>query len=195
MSIRLTNVYAGYEGKTVLCDFSLELPYKGAVAILGPSGSGKTTLLRLLAGLLTQQKGSVKGLNGKRVSMVFQENRLLPWCTSYENIDLVLKKNREVSTAAAWLERMELAAERNHYPHELSGGMQRRVALGRACAYGGDILLLDEPFTGIDDALRARLIPHIQSAAELIVLVTHDPTDADLFKAKQLFLGANDFNE
>lgn len=190
MSIRLKNVHAGYEGKAIFTDFSLELPAHGALAVLGPSGSGKTTLLRLLAGLITPQKGAVEGLDGKTISMVFQENRLLPWCTSYENIALVQKKRLACPRTLAWLERMELAAWRDSYPNELSGGMQRRVALGRACAFGGDILLLDEPFTGIDEALRERLVPHIKSAAELIVLVTHDSEEAELFKAEKLVLDA-----
>lgn len=190
MSIRLKNVHAGYEGKAIFTDFSLELPAHGALAVLGPSGSGKTTLLRLLAGLITPQKGAVEGLDGKTISMVFQENRLLPWCTSYENIALVQKKRLACPQTLAWLERMELAAWRDSYPNELSGGMQRRVALGRACAFSGDILLLDEPFTGIDEALRERLVPHIKSAAELIVLVTHDSEEAELFKAEKLVLDA-----
>ncbi|HOR12357.1 MAG TPA: ATP-binding cassette domain-containing protein [Clostridia bacterium] len=190
MSIRLKNVHADYEGKAIFTDFSLELPAHGALAVLGPSGSGKTTLLRLLAGLITPQKGAVEGLVGKTISMVFQENRLLPWCTSYENIALVQKKRLACPQTLAWLERMELAAWRDSYPNELSGGMQRRVALGRACAFGGDILLLDEPFTGIDEALRERLVPHIKSAAELIVLVTHDSEEAELFKAEKLVLDA-----
>ncbi len=190
MSIRLKNVHADYEGKAIFTDFSLELPAHGALAVLGPSGSGKTTLLRLLAGLITPQKGAVEGLVGKTISMVFQENRLLPWCTSYENIALVQKKRLACPQTLAWLERMELAAWRDSYPNELSGGMQRRVALGRACAFGGDILLLDEPFTGIDEALRERLVPHIKSAAEIIVLVTHDSEEAELFKAEKLVLDA-----
>jgi len=190
MSIRLKNVHADYEGKAIFTDFSLELPAHGALAVLGPSGSGKTTLLRLLAGLITPQKGAVEGLVGKTISMVFQENRLLPWCTSYENIALVQKKRLACPQTLAWLERMELAAWRDSYPNELSVGMQRRVALGRACAFGGDILLLDEPFTGIDEALRERLVPHIKSAAELIVLVTHDSEEAELFKAEKLVLDA-----
>lgn len=190
MSIRLKNVHAGYEGKAIFTDYSLELPAHGALAVLGPSGSGKTTLLCLLAGLITPQKGAVEGLDGKTISMVFQENRLLPWCTSYENIALVQKKRLACPQTLAWLERMELAAWRDSYPNELSGGMQRRVALGRACAFGGDILLLDEPFTGIDEALRERLVPHIKSAAELIVLVTHDSEEAELFKAEKLVLDA-----
>jgi len=187
-------VHAGYEGKAIFADFSLELPSHGALAVFGPSGSGKTTLLRLLAGLITPQKGAVEGLEDKTISMVFQENRLLPWCTSYENIALVQKKRLACPQTLAWLERMELAAWRDSYPHELSGGMQRRVALGRACAFGGDILLLDEPFTGIDEALRERLVPHIKSAAKLIVLVTHDSEDAELFKAEKLVLDATQTN-
>ena len=90
--------------------------------------------------------------------------------------------------ARDWLSRMELADAADQLPAELSGGMCRRVALARALAYGGDILLLDEPFNGLDDALRSRVAVYIKNAAPLIVLVTHDEAEAALFDAQSISL-------
>jgi NitT/TauT family transport system ATP-binding protein len=174
----------------VLSGISLTLPENGAVALVGPSGSGKTTLLRVLAGLERPKDGQVEGLSGKRVTMVFQEDRLLPWYSAFENVLLALPDtmpDRE-RVARNWLSCMELADAADQLPAELSGGMCRRVALARALAYGGDILLLDEPFNGLDDALRSRVAAHIKNAAPLIVLVTHDEAEAALFDAQPISL-------
>ena len=174
MSITLSHITAGYPGKPPLFrDFSLTLPDAGVIAFTGPSGSGKTTLLRLLCGQMPPQSGAVEGLADKKIAVVFQENRLLPWCTVLQNVSLV----GEEETARRLLEQMELGDWLSHYPAELSGGMQRRVAIARALCYGGDVLVLDEPFKGLDDDLKLRLIPIIRQSAPLILLVTHDKED------------------
>ena len=184
MSIRLVDVTAGYASQTVLNRLSFALPERGAIWVTGPSGCGKTLLLRVLAGLHRPYSGSMEGLGGLRIGMAFQEDRLLPWCTALENVRCVLKKTEESEkTAREWLSRMELAEVAQSYPDELSGGMQRRLALARALAYGGDLLLLDEPFNGLDKELRSRVAAHIKSAAPLIVLVSHEAEDAELLGA------------
>ncbi len=184
MSIRLVDVMAGYASQTVLNRLSFALPERGAIWVTGPSGRGKTLLLRVLAGLHRPYSGSMEGLGGLRIGMAFQEDRLLPWCTALENVRCVLKKTEESEkTAREWLSRMELTDVAQSYPDELSGGMQRRLALARALAYGGDLLLLDEPFNGLDKELRSRVAAHIKSAAPLIVLVSHETEDAELLGA------------
>ncbi len=189
MSIRLVDVTAGYASQMVLNRLSLTLPDRGTIHISGPSGCGKTTLLRVLAGLNKPSSGRIEGLYGLRVSMVFQEDRLLPWCTALENIRCVLNKGEESEKLAyEWLSRMELADAAKSYPEELSGGMQRRLALARALAYGGDLLLLDEPFNGLDKELRSRIAAHIKNTAPLIVLVSHENEDAELFDAASVTL-------
>ena len=181
--IRLENITAGYAGKEVLRDLSLCLPDTGAVAVMAPSGFGKTTLLRVLAGLLKPTAGTLRGLENKRISFLFQEDRLLPWLTAEKNVAVI----SDEKTARAWLEKMEIA-DGGQYPREMSGGMQRRVALARALAFGGDVLLLDEPFQGLDEALRGRIAGRIRGAAPLIVLSVHDREEAALLGAQVIRL-------
>ena len=181
--IRLSHVYAGYPEKDVLRDLSLALPEKGAAALMAPSGFGKTTLLRVLAGLLPVRTGEISGLENKKIAFLFQEDRLLPWLTARKNVEIVSGPE----AAAHWLAEMEIS-EPDQRPHDLSGGMQRRVALARALAFGGDLLLLDEPFKGLDEALRARIAARIKNAAPLTVLSVHDPAEAALMDAEVIRL-------
>ena len=174
MSILLTDVSLRYGDKLVFDRFSLALPDAGLVCVLGPSGCGKTSLLRLLAGLTQPDSGGVSGVESLVPSMVFQENRLLPWLTALENVSLVLDDGD--AEARRWLEQVELGGELDKLPGQLSGGMQRRIALARALAYGGDYLLLDEPFSGLDSALAERMLDLIRKlyAGKLVVMITHD---------------------
>ncbi len=176
MTVEMRHVYKAYAGQPVLSDFSLALPEKGTTAFCGPSGCGKTTLVRLIAGLERVDDGSIAGLAGKRISMVFQEDRLLPWCTAEQNIALAAPH----TDAGAWLAGMGLAAARRKLPGELSGGMRRRVAIARALAYGGDLFLLDEPFKALDDATRASVMACAMRAIQEkpALLVTHELEEA-----------------
>ncbi len=174
MSIRIENLNVSFDNKQVIKDLSLELPEQGVVSIFGPSGAGKTTLFNCLAGLVTPDSGSITGLEGKRLSMVFQENRLLPWFSALKNVAFVIDGDEaKAKMALAW---MELADAADKLPTELSGGMQRRVAVARALAHGGDILLLDEPNTGLDEGLTYRMMELVleQWAGRLVLLITHD---------------------
>lgn len=173
MSISIKDVNKSYNDLIVLKDFSLELPEQGIVALSGPSGCGKTTLLRILAGLEKADSGSVHGVDNKRISMVFQEDRLLPWMNLMGNLFAV---QPEASVIRYYLECLSLTEYAWSYPHELSGGMQRRAALARSLVYGGDIFILDEPFKGLDQKLRLDIYPHIRDLAvnSLVLLVSHD---------------------
>jgi NitT/TauT family transport system ATP-binding protein len=175
--IELKNIVCAYDGKIVLNGLNLSLPNRGAVAVTGPSGTGKTTLLKLLAGLILPTSGSIEGLAGKRVSMVFQEDRLLPWRTALENAALFCGSEAH---AKEILNALELNDALNKRPDELSGGMRRRTAIARALCYGGDILLLDEPFKGLDDALKLRVAKRMKGAFPLTVLATHDMAEAEM---------------
>lgn len=169
-------------------NFSLSLPTGAVIAVTGPSGCGKTTFLRMLAGLEPTDSGRVFGLSNHRITFLFQEDRLFPWLTVEKNIQLVLRSvcrrkdmSRRIEEALALA---ELSGLEKAYPRELSGGMQRRVALARALAYDGDVILMDEPFTALDKALRNRLFSRIledfQKRKKTALLVTHDEEEASL---------------
>lgn len=169
-----------YDGRAVLRAVDLTVPDGGHIALMGPSGCGKTTLLRVLAGLRAPDGGTVRVSPG-RMACVFQEPRLLPWRTAAENVNVVLSDRAQtMPQALAWLERLELSDARDQYPAALSGGMQQRVAIARALAYDAPVLLLDEPFRGLDAALRQRVTALVADAAraKALVLATHDAADA-----------------
>ena len=176
--IRFDDVTCAFGEKTPIANLTYTLPEQGVIGVFGPSGSGKTTFLRLLAGLIKPTAGTVSGTEGKRISMVFQEDRLLPWRTALENVTLVREGSGE--EAAAILKGLELEREAGRLPRELSGGMQRRLAIARALNYGGDILLLDEPFKGLDASLRERVAQQVRGSFPLIVIATHDRAEAEM---------------
>lgn len=178
MSIEIKNLTKSFDMESVFKDFSAELPEKGVVCFWGASGSGKTTLLRILAGLEPADSGEISGLGGKKIAFVFQEDRLLPQFSALENVAVV----SDEKTAREWLEKLELAHELHKKPAELSGGMCRRTALARALSYGGDILLLDEPFKGLDSRLKGKIIEIIREASKdkLVILVTHEKSEAEI---------------
>lgn len=156
----------------VLDGFSLELPEEGLTALSGPSGCGKTTLLRVLGGLARPERGKVDGLDPSRAAFLFQEDRLLPWRTVGQHITDVLPRSRR-EELPRWLAFAELEVEDHAYPAALSGGMARRLALARCAALGGDALLLDEPFAGVDPARAARMLERLRGLGVPVVLASH----------------------
>lgn len=165
--------------KEVLRDFSMDLQNKGIYGIIGPSGCGKTTLLNLIQGFLQPDAGEI-ALFSDRISAVFQENRLLPWYTVYQNIALAARRPVGREEVEALLRRLCMPGELDSLPGSLSGGMARRVALARALLSESDILLLDEPFKGVDMACKRQCEKTLQalSGGRLTLLVTHDPGEA-----------------
>ncbi len=172
--MKLDHVSKSYQGRTVLRDFSLELPDRGFCCILGPSGAGKTTLLRLMAGLEQPDSGTVTV--SAPVSMVFQEDRLLAHDTVLENAALAADPQR----AKELLVRLGLAEWLFRRPAALSGGMRRRVAIARALAAPAGIYLMDEPLKGLDRDTKQAVLSLIREETRngLLVLVTHDPEEA-----------------
>ena len=180
--LELKNVSLAFGDKTVFSGLNLRLDAGERCAVMGPSGCGKTSLLRLAAGLLTASAGTVtRGTT--EVAVCFQEPRLLPWRTAAENVNLVLSDSAATIPAAeAWLSRLGLdASAARQYPAELSGGMQQRSALARTLAQRGELLLLDEPFKALDEALREQVIRLVsaESAGAAVLLVTHDAREAE----------------
>ena len=174
MAIKVRNVTLRYGDKPVLDRFSLELPEDGLTALSGPSGCGKTTLLRVLAGLAKPEAGTVDGADPSRTAFLFQEDRLLPWRTVEQHLTDVLPRSRR-GERTDWLAFAELSGEENTYPNALSGGMARRLALARCAALGGDLLLLDEPFAGVDPQRAARILKRLRSLGTPVILTSHQP--------------------
>jgi ABC-type nitrate/sulfonate/bicarbonate transport system ATPase subunit len=189
--IRIEGLQFAYGGKTVFDGFNAVL---GPVAsIAGPSGCGKTTLLRLLAGLETPGGGSITGVPD-RVAVMFQEDRLLPWLTARQNVAAVLPKGNdgmplESGIDAEWLCRVALDDALDSYPDQLSGGQRRRVALARALAFRGGLLILDEPFKGFDPELTRRMAALILAQNIPVVAALHAPEEMALLGGDVVRLG------
>ena len=174
-----------YGELTVLDAFSACFEAGKRTALMGRSGRGKTTLLRLLAGLERADSGEITGLPA-RISVVFQEDRLCEEFTAVENVKIAAPK-RTADEIVALLYDLLLDEEAQSKPvSSLSGGMRRRVAIARALLAEGELLLLDEPFKGLDDATRARVTAVIRemTAGRTTILVTHDETDAAALSAR-----------
>lgn len=179
MEIVVRNLCKSFGGQAVLRDLSFTAG-PGITCVMAPSGSGKTTLLRGLLGLERPDSGTVEGLAGKRISAVFQEDRLLEHLSAGGNLRFVLGREYDPKAARALLDRLALPDTGTQPVREFSGGMKRRLALARALLVPFDALLLDEPFTGLDQANRDRAQAAIRETAgdRPVLLVTHDPADA-----------------
>lgn len=187
MSLRVTRLGHRFALTDVLEKINLELNAGEAAALVGPSGCGKTTLLNLIAGLATPSEGRIE--NGyARPAYVFQQPRLLPWKTALDNIALGLKaegaaRHEREGRAQAMGQRLGLADDDlDKFPHQLSGGMQRRVALARAFVLEPDLLLLDEPFSALDIGLKAELyallLDELARRGASLLMITHDLMEA-----------------
>jgi NitT/TauT family transport system ATP-binding protein len=183
--LELNGISVSFGEHAVLTDCSLRLAPGERIALMGPSGCGKTTLLRIALSLQMPDSGTAV-CRARKPAAVFQEPRLLPWLTALDNVNLVLFDTAETLPAArCWLERMELGEAAGLYPHELSGGMQQRVSLARALAVTPDLLVLDEPFRGLDTALRTQVTEAVASALSAfssegtaLLLATHSEEEA-----------------
>jgi ABC-type nitrate/sulfonate/bicarbonate transport system ATPase subunit len=173
--MKLEKINVSYEDKQVLKDYSAEFS-PGISLLTGPSGFGKTTLLHTIAGLIKPESGSIEGAP-KRPALMFQDDRLFPWLSALKNIEIVCD---DEARARSLLKAVELEAEADSMPEELSGGMRRRIALARALAFGGDMLLLDEPYKGMDIELITRLAPLIKSQTIPVIISTHSPEEQQI---------------
>lgn len=181
--IQIKDLTVRFGQKTVFENASFSMPDKGIILLSGVSGIGKTTLLRVLAKTLKPQSGVVTGLELRKISFVFQEPRLLEWRTAAENIALV--SNTE--NALRLLSLVELEEEANSLARNLSGGQKQRVSIARAFAFSKDVVLLDEPFSGLDEQNRRRCADLIRTA-NCAIVVSHDPSDEALLRPEKKIL-------
>lgn len=173
-----------YGEKKVLEDLNLVLEAGKTYTMAGPSGCGKTTFLRILMGLEKADSGTISGVPAK-ISAVFQENRLSESFSALDNVMLVMNSENQKETAAELLHALGLTDNLTKPVKTFSGGMKRRVALARALAADYDLLILDEPFTGLDAQNRELAIKVIEEYTKnkTVLLVSHDIIDSDMQKS------------
>lgn len=190
MSITLSHVWKSYGTLQVLRDVTFSLSDGKIVCLTAPSGRGKTTLLRLLLGLEQPDWGQITGLDGVRLSAVFQEDRLLDGLSAAENLRFVLGRAFDEDAAQVLLKELGLGDCDGKPVGAFSGGMRRRVALARALSVRFDLLILDEPFTGLDEHAKRAAAACIlrRRRGKTTVLVSHDPSEALLLGASVLSL-------
>jgi ABC-type nitrate/sulfonate/bicarbonate transport system ATPase subunit len=175
-----------FDDLSVLNDLNLHIAENQIVGVVGPSGVGKTTILKLITGIVLPDQGRLTVAKGA-VGYVFQEPRLLPWRTALDNVAAPFRaqgmgKAEARSVAARWLDRVGLRGFEQFHPAELSGGMAQRVSIARAFAAEPRILLMDEPFSNMDLALKEALMAILQGIIKerdtTVVYVTHELTEA-----------------
>lgn len=187
------NISKNYGEVQALENLTLEFPRGQLTSLLGPSGCGKTTLLKIIAGLLEPSAGEVE-VNGKLVTapgddraFVFQDFALLPWATVLRNVAFALElrgtaKSEREDIAAKYIADVGLKGFEESYPHELSGGMRQRVGLARALSVDAQVLLMDEPFSAVDEQTRRKfqedLLALVQNENKTFIFVTHSIEEA-----------------
>ena len=194
--IKLVNVSKVYtvekESLKVLDGIDLTIPANKITVILGRSGCGKTTLLRLVSGLETLDQGEILGVNSKKTSYVFQEDRLMPWLNVKKNITFGIQ-NKEIDNSKIdeIIEMVGLKKFYSAYPRQLSGGMKQRVSIARAFAYNPDFIMMDEPFSALDfftrEQMQKELLRIHQTSKCSILFVTHSIDEA-LILADQIII-------
>jgi len=192
-AVSVSNVSKNYGDVEALKDLSLEFPRGQLTSLLGPSGCGKTTLLKIIAGLLEPTAGEIL-VDGKPVAgpgpdraFVFQDFALLPWASVIRNVAFGLElrgvaKSEREDIAGKYINDVGLTGFEKSYPHELSGGMRQRVGLARALSVDADVLLMDEPFSAVDEQTRRKfqedLLSLVANESKTFIFVTHSIEEA-----------------
>ena len=192
-AVSVKGIYKNYGDVEALRDMSLDFPKGQLTSLLGPSGCGKTTLLKIIAGLLAPNQGEVY-VNGQIVSepgpdraFVFQDFALMPWASVLRNVAFGLElrkvaKSEREDIARKYIKDVGLDGFENSFPHELSGGMRQRVGLARALSVDSPVLLMDEPFSAVDEQTRRKfqedLLQLVKEESKTFIFVTHSIEEA-----------------
>jgi len=202
--IELSSVNKYYVSKHLIKDFNLKIPEGQFLGLLGPSGCGKTTLIRMIAGLETYDSGNITYSTPPEIGYVFQDAQLLPWLSVLENVQLPLilkrsssgvkfKKSEIYQEALEQLDQVNLSSSANLFPQMLSGGMKMRVSLARALIQKPNLLILDEPFSALDEIHRFQLQEKIHQLWQIYkftaILVTHSNYEAAFLADRILQIG------
>jgi NitT/TauT family transport system ATP-binding protein len=192
-AVSVKGIYKNYGDVEALRDMSLDFPKGQLTSLLGPSGCGKTTLLKIIAGLLAPNQGEVY-VNGQIVTepgpdraFVFQDFALMPWASVIRNVAFGLElrkvaKSEREDIARKYIKDVGLDGFENSFPHELSGGMRQRVGLARALSVDSPVLLMDEPFSAVDEQTRRKfqedLLQLVKEESKTFIFVTHSIEEA-----------------
>ena len=192
-TVSVKGIYKNYGDVEALRDMSLDFPKGQLTSLLGPSGCGKTTLLKIIAGLLIPNQGEVY-VNDQIVTepgpdraFVFQDFALMPWASVIRNVAFGLElrkvaKSEREDIARKYIKQVGLDGFENSFPHELSGGMRQRVGLARALSVDSPVLLMDEPFSAVDEQTRRKfqeeLLQLVKNENKTFIFVTHSIEEA-----------------
>lgn len=184
--ISLINVNKNFNDLEILRNFNISFEENKISCLFGPSGVGKTTIANISAGLSSIDSGKINGIENAVYSYVFQDPRLLPWYSVYNNIDFVLKDvyddEKRVNIINNYINLVELNGYEHYKPNALSGGMCQRVSLARAFAYPSNFLILDEPFKGLDLKLKNEMVSLFKKlwleSKRTVLFITHDVDEA-----------------
>ena len=200
--LKLKNISHQYgnakDNALVLSDINLHIRKNEFVSIIGPSGCGKTTLVNIIAGYIKPTKGEII-INGKKKFgpdknriVINQEHDLFDWMTVYNNLKIVTKDEKDIIKL---LKITDLEPYKNRYPHQLSGGMKKRLSLARALAVKSNFIIMDEPFSSQDylikNKLHKELLVIAQKSQKTILLVTHDIEEAIFLSGRIIVLGGS----
>lgn len=184
MNIEINNLTKKFGEKTVFENFTRTLNFDGILLVKGASGCGKTTLMKMIAGF-EEYSGEIT-VSAKKISFMFQEDRLIPFISVLKNVAAV----NNTDTAKKYLCKLGLENEFDSSPFALSGGMRRRVSLARALSYPAELVILDEPFKGLDKELKQRILEIIKEESKTrdFIIVTHESFDEENADEKVLIL-------
>lgn len=188
--MKISNLTKSYENHVVLNKLTLNLEKGHIYAIMGASGCGKTTLLHILLGILEPDSGGIEKDGEKKFSVVFQENRLFDFLTAGENVAAIQKKPLKPEEINQVLTEILPKASLEQRVEEFSGGMKRRAAIGRAMLAESDVIVMDEPLTGLDEGTRDQVIAFILKyrRGRTLIFSTHQEKEVELFGAERIVL-------
>ncbi len=183
------NVSVNFGDKQVLKNLNLTIKQGELIGIMGASGIGKTTFVKLLLGLIKPSSGKIYGLENIKFSAVFQEDRLCENFDAIANVKMVLSSDVTTEEVEKEFAKVYLTDYKGKAVGKLSGGMKRRVAMVRAVMAQSDVIILDEPLKGLDEALKEMVLSYLKEslAGRTMILVTHDKAEVEALHAKLLF--------